>query len=99
MVETCIRLTRPVLLAALVAVVSTQLVSCAGSQSNSTVSEVPSSAAPAPSPPVSTDETNAGAEAFYQQLLSQHGEDCTECLQPIRVQLRDNGFSGGSAIL
>lgn len=94
MVETNIRLPQPMLLAALVTVVGIQLVSCAGSQSNSTVSEVPSSAAPAPSPPASTGETNAGAEAFYQQLLSQYGEDCTECLQPIKVQLRDSGFSG-----
>lgn len=93
MVEISVRLPRPVLLATFVTVICTQLASCAGSQNNSTISEAPN-AAPSPSPQMSTVETSSGAEAFYQQLLNQYGEDCTECLQPIKVQLQNSGFSG-----
>lgn len=97
MFKTSIRLTRPVLFTALFTLVCTQLASCAGSSNPSISREVLPSAVPSPSPQPSTVETDAGAEAFYQQLLSQYGEDCTECLQPIKVQLQENsGFSGGA---
>lgn len=33
-------------------------------------------------------ENTTAAEAYYQQLLSQYGQDCLECLKPLEFELR-----------
>ncbi|MDX2214008.1 MAG: VWA domain-containing protein [Oculatellaceae cyanobacterium bins.114] len=70
------------------------LASCTGSPNNSaSTTSDPSSTSEVVSPTPETSPSVVSGEVFYQQLLGQYGEDCTECLQPIKVQLQDSSFS------
>ncbi|AFY76010.1 uncharacterized protein containing a von Willebrand factor type A (vWA) domain [Pleurocapsa sp. PCC 7327] len=55
------------------------------SQPSVTIEPTAESLTPERSPELAEDE----AEAFYQELLAQHGENYHECLQPVEIELRE----------
>ncbi|MBD2461529.1 VWA domain-containing protein [Oscillatoria sp. FACHB-1407] len=69
------------------------LASCTSQSSQQAASEVPVMPSTSETSTISED----GVEAYFQQLLSQYGQDCTECLQPLELQVRGTPNPQGSS--
>ncbi|MGG6266710.1 vWA domain-containing protein [Leptolyngbya sp. AN03gr2] len=74
----------------------TGLVACSSASQTSSKTESSPTTSEQVTPVKSEENTNA-AEAYYQQLLSQYGQDCLECLKPLEFDLKQAKRPGNAS--